>query len=55
MNQSINFPGQIRYGKEQEIYSRLQDLIHEYDGEVSLVAVIGILELIKNNIQESSK
>ena len=39
------------FTKEQELYSRLQDLIHEYDGEISLVAVIGVLDLLKDYVK----
>lgn len=35
------------YPKEQELADRLDDLIHEYDGELSLVAVLGVLALTK--------
>ena len=42
---------QLRDGKhyalEAEITARLKDLIMEYEGRVSLVAAVGILELIK--------
>lgn len=45
---------QLRDGKhfalESEIASRLKDLVMEYEDRVSLVAVIGILELIKADL-----
>ena len=51
MSKTIDFPMQKKFSKEQELYSRLQDLIHEYDGELSLVAVIGVLELAKDHVK----
>lgn len=42
---------QLRDGKhyalEAEITGRLKDLVMEYEGRVSLVAVLGVLELLK--------
>ena len=36
-----------RFTKESEMHQRLYDLICEYNGEVSLVATIGVIELLK--------
>lgn len=38
------------YPKESELADRLEKLCHEYDGELSVVAVIGALELVKLEI-----
>ncbi len=38
-----------------ELYQRLSDLLDEYGGELSLVAVIGILELKKHNIMKGTE
>jgi len=35
------------FSKEAELTQRISDLICEYNGELSLVAVLGILELKK--------
>ena len=35
------------FSKEAELMNRLSGLISEYDGELSLVAVLGILDLKK--------
>lgn len=43
-----------RYSKEAELSDRIVNLIHEYDGELSLVAVIGILDVVKDEIKEDS-
>jgi len=38
------------YPKESELASRIKDLIHEYDGEMSIVALLGILEMVKSEM-----
>ena len=55
MPEPIKFPAQTKFSKEQELYSRLHDLVHEYDGELSMVAVVGIIELLKMHVVEASK
>ena len=35
------------YPKESELSKRLDKLIHEYDGELSIVSVIGVLDMLK--------
>lgn len=37
---------------ETKLEKRIIELIHEYDGKVSLVAVIGILDTVKDRIKE---
>lgn len=34
-----------KYPVEAELYNKISDLIEEYNGELSLVSVLGILEL----------
>ena len=41
------------YPKEQELYDRLVSLAHEYDGELSIVSVVGILDLVKDEVKEA--
>ena len=55
MSEPIKFPAQPKFSKEQELYSRLHDLVHEYDGELSMVAVVGSVELLKLHVIEASK
>lgn len=55
MANTIQFPKEPKFSKEQELYSRLHDLVHEYDGELSMVAVVGIVELLKLHVVEASK
>lgn len=34
--------------KAGELTCRINDLVHEYDGEISLAAAIGALEIVKH-------
>jgi hypothetical protein len=43
-----------QFKREQELYSRIISLIHEYDGELSVVSVLGILELSKDHVKAAS-
>jgi len=55
MNNTTRLPVEPKYSKEQELYARIESLIHEYNGELSLVATIGILELAKIHVMECAK
>lgn len=35
------------YRNESELAGKIEDVIHEYDGMVSVVAVVGILDMVK--------
>lgn len=37
----------VAYPLERELVDRLETVIHEYDGKLSTVSVLGILELLK--------
>lgn len=39
------------YPIEAELHGRITKVIHEYDGEISIVAVLGILTLIQHEIK----
>ena len=45
----------VDYPVEGELSSRIINLIHEYDNELSLVSVLGILDIVKDDIKESIK
>lgn len=47
MNNVENLNKEKVFSKEAELTQRISDLICEYNGELSLVAVLGILELKK--------
>ena len=40
----------IDYPKQQELYDRLYNVIHEYDDEMSVASVVGLLDLMKHQI-----
>jgi len=42
------------FAKEAELSDRIISLIHEYDNELSLVSVIGILDVVKDEIKDDS-
>lgn len=43
----------VDYPHEGELFDRLVSLVYEYDGDISTVAAIGILELVKDKIKGS--
>lgn len=50
MNNVLNMQVNKKFKAEQELYVKLKNAVHEYDGVLSVVAVIGILELVKDSI-----
>jgi len=36
----------------EELFERLLNLIHEYDGKISVAAVLGILDILKDDLLE---
>lgn len=44
-----------QFAKEAELHQRLLEVIGDYAGDLSLVATIGVLELIKLKIIEDAK
>lgn len=41
----------VDYPQEGELFDRLVSLIYEYEGDISTVSAIGILELVKDKIK----
>lgn len=39
----------------QELYERLESVIHDYDGEISLCEALGTLELVKEKLIANAK
>ncbi|MFO6491092.1 hypothetical protein [Hafnia alvei] len=39
----------------QELYERLESVIHDYDGEISLCEALGALELVKEKLIANAK
>ena len=44
-----------KFNKEGELHDRITKLIREYDGEISLVSALGVLEVIKVNLIDSNE
>ena len=44
---------EVKFPAEAELHNRIHDIICEYNGEISLVAAIGILELEKIKLMNS--
>ena len=47
MGKVVSLDKEKTFSKEAELANRIDDLILEYNGELSLVSVMGILELKK--------
>ncbi|CAI1636822.1 hypothetical protein [Serratia entomophila] len=45
-----NLPTEKRFPVERELGLRIAELISEYNGQLSLVATVGILEVVKNDL-----
>lgn len=41
-----------KFTAEGELFQDLLEKIHELDGEISLVSVLGVLELVKDQIKK---
>lgn len=39
----------------QELFDRLKEVVHEYDGDISLCEALGTLELLKAGLIEDAK
>lgn len=55
MSRVINLGKEKKFPITQELYERLEIVIHDYDGEISLCEAIGTLELLKQSLIESMK
>lgn len=45
-----NLPTEKKFPVERELGLRIAELISEYHGQLSLVATVGILEVVKNDL-----
>ncbi|EAP7763532.1 hypothetical protein M1S61_000484 [Salmonella enterica] len=54
MSRVINLGKEKKSPITQELYERLESVIHDY-GEISVCEAIGILELLKQSLIESMK
>ncbi|ECB9300557.1 hypothetical protein N1C72_000029 [Salmonella enterica] len=55
MSRVINLGKEKKFPITQELYERLESVIHDYDGEISLCGAIGTLELLKQSLIEGAK
>lgn len=54
MSRVINLGKEKKFPITQELYERLESVIHDY-GEISVCETIGTLELLKQSLIESMK
>lgn len=55
MTSVVDLGREKKFPITQELYERLESVIHDYDGEVNLCEAIGTLELLKQSLIESAK
>ena len=56
MNNVKNLPNPVNYSPvAAELFDRIKNLVHEYDGEIGLVEAIGAIELVKLSVIEDAK
>lgn len=54
-NNVTQIPVEPKFSKEDELFKRLNNVVSDYSGELSLVATIGVIELLKLAIIERTK
>lgn len=45
-------PKAVDYPVLGELQDRIEALIHEYDGEIALASVLGVLDLVKDSLKK---
>ena len=55
MTSVVDLGKEKKFPITQELYQRLESVIHDYDGEISLCEAIGTLELLKQSLIEGAK
>ncbi|EQA1132382.1 hypothetical protein PU46_13065 [Escherichia coli] len=55
MTSVVDLGKEKKFPITQELYERLESVIHDYDGEISLCEAIGTLELQKQLLIEGAK
>lgn len=51
----IDLGKEKRFPITQELFDRLKEVVHEYDGDISLCEALGTLELLKADLIEGAK
>lgn len=44
----------VDYPQQQELLDRVLSLIYEYDGDISLAAALGLLDMAKDNLMANN-
>jgi len=52
---SNNFKTQDALQNEQDLYNDILDVINDYQGKISLVSALGILDLAKDELKMQAK
>ncbi|EFH5589294.1 hypothetical protein SCL81_001861 [Escherichia coli] len=55
MTSVVDLGKEKKFPITQELYERLESVIYDYDGEISLCEAIGTLELLKQSLIEGAK
>ncbi|HEI1886635.1 TPA: hypothetical protein SII10_003482 [Escherichia coli] len=55
MTSVVDLGKEKKFPITQELYKRLESVIHDYDGEISLCEAIGTLGLLKQSLIEGAK
>ncbi|MEG0421416.1 MAG: hypothetical protein RR589_11030 [Hafnia sp.] len=55
MTNVVDLGKEKKFPITQELYERLESVIHDYDGEISLCEALGTLELVKGKLIENAK
>lgn len=55
MTNVVDLGKEKKFPITQELYERLESVIHDYDGEISLCEALGTLELVKEKLIANAK
>ncbi|KAA0260068.1 hypothetical protein [Hafnia alvei] len=55
MTNVVDLGKEKKFPLTQELYERLESVIHDYDGEISLCEALGALELVKEKLIANAK
>ncbi|MFO6490464.1 hypothetical protein [Hafnia alvei] len=55
MTNVVDLGKEKKFPLTQELYERLESVIHDYDGEISLCEALGTLELVKEKLIANAK
>ena len=55
MTNVVDLGKEKKFPITQELYERLESVMHDYDGEISLCEALGTLELVKEKLIANAK